>query len=112
MPSMPTSPRNDVRATSTAEARQCSAVDGSGTKTPPAEKVSPSPTLISEHEVMFATAAATAKIGAARGGGVWMARVARLLRAAHDPSQRGCPARRLERDYLASARMSREMGRL
>jgi hypothetical protein len=83
-----------------------------GTKAADAEDVSPPLVFISEHEVALGTAAATKKPRIPRRNG-WIAPLARLVkpsrnrRSQHPPH----PGNR-HSDYLAGARMAREMCRL
>jgi hypothetical protein len=77
-----------------------------------ADDVSPAPPIISEQQVVFGTAAATAAEGlkppAKRG---WVARLARRITGSRDgrPARPHYPA---DYGFIADARMDREMYRL
>jgi hypothetical protein len=125
MPSTPIEPADVTQFTATGDSGlSCpSPRADSETTAPAAEKVSPPPTLITEHEVMLGTAAALAPapwfegedaaaegaVGRGRSG--WIAALARLVTPSPDrrPPRRHYPPRL---DFTEHARMARKMYRL
>jgi hypothetical protein len=118
-----------IHASASPDLRQCSHRDAPETKAPAAEDVSAPVAFISEHRVMLGTAAATAvapslddeldgadaaakTLAAPRSSG-WIATLVRLVTPSRDqrPRRRHYPAR-FDSDFMADARMAREMLRL
>jgi hypothetical protein len=136
MPSTPDRSDTVTHARSGADPGLCWPSGTSEMTAPATEEISPPLPLVSEHQVMLGTAAATAvtpsiegeiededaaldgadaaaKRPAALTKSGWIARLTRLVTPSHDPRppRRHYPPR-LDREFIADARMEREMHRL
>jgi hypothetical protein len=113
MSSIPDSSDSVVLANPSSEPRRDGPEKFTGTKAVDADEVSPPLVIISEHEVALGTAAATGIAPPAPRRNGWIATLARLAKPSRDrcPQHPQHPGSRRS-DYLAGARMAREMCRL